>query len=59
MPAELVRAGPSYLLRTLENTASDTIDMTACQMDRPNNLEPAAGARYNDANMASIDQWCQ
>jgi len=42
--------------RVEENTAADGIQLTAAQLERLNNLEPAAGARHDDANMATIDR---
>jgi aryl-alcohol dehydrogenase-like predicted oxidoreductase len=42
--------------RVEENTAADGVELSAAQLDRLNNLTPAAGARHNEANMASIDR---
>jgi diketogulonate reductase-like aldo/keto reductase len=42
--------------RVEENTAADAIQLTEAQIDRLNNLEPAAGARHDDTNMAAIDR---
>jgi hypothetical protein len=39
-----------------ENTAADEIELSADQLERLNNLTPAAGARHDEANMASIDR---
>ena len=35
---------------------SDSVDFRADQLDRLNNLTPAAGERHGEANMASIDR---
>jgi len=48
--------GTRRVARVEENTAADTIDLTADQLDRLNALRPAAGARHNDENMAVIDR---
>ena len=48
--------GTRRVSRVEENTAADSVELTAAQLDRLNNLKPAAGARHNDANMASIDR---
>ncbi|SFF73866.1 aldo/keto reductase [Curtobacterium sp. YR515] len=42
--------------RVEENTAADAVELTADQLDRLDRLTPAAGARHDDGNMASIDQ---
>jgi len=42
--------------RVEENTAADSITLTASQLERLNTLTPAAGERHDEANMASIDQ---
>jgi hypothetical protein len=42
--------------RVEENTAADAIELTPAQLARLDMLRPAAGARHDDANMASIDQ---
>src|SRR5215217_898693 len=48
--------GTRRVARVEENTAADAIELTEAQIDRLNNLEPAAGARHDDANMAAIDR---
>ena len=47
--------GTRRVARVEENTAADEIQLTEAQLERLNNLEPAAGARHDDANMATID----
>ncbi|MFF7981439.1 aldo/keto reductase [Streptomyces sp. NPDC007901] len=47
--------GTRRVTRVEENTAADGIELTADQLDRLNNLTPAAGERHDEANMASID----
>jgi aryl-alcohol dehydrogenase-like predicted oxidoreductase len=47
--------GTRRVARVEENTAADAIHLNEAQIDRLNNLEPAAGARHDDANMAAID----
>ena len=48
--------GTRRVSRVEENTAADGFELTREQLERLNNLTPAAGARHDDANMASIDQ---
>ncbi|PUB24878.1 aryl-alcohol dehydrogenase-like predicted oxidoreductase [Promicromonospora sp. AC04] len=48
--------GTRRVSRVEENTAADGIELTADQLERLNNLEPAAGERHDEANMASIDR---
>jgi aryl-alcohol dehydrogenase-like predicted oxidoreductase len=47
--------GTKRRVRMEENTAADSIELSAAQIDRLDGLTPAAGARHDDANMASID----
>src|SRR4051812_7154538 len=47
--------GTRRVSRVEENTAADGIELSPAQLDRLNNLTPAAGERHNEANMASID----
>ena len=47
--------GTRRMARMEENTASDALELSQDQADRLTALEPAAGARHDDANMASID----
>jgi len=42
--------------RVEENTAAEDISLTAEQLQRLDSLEPAAGERHDQANMASIDR---
>jgi len=39
-----------------ENIAADCIELSAGQIDRLNNLAPAAGERHDEGNMAFIDR---
>lgn len=48
--------GTRRVSRVEENTAADGIELTPAQLDRLNNLTPAAGERHDEANMASIDR---
>ncbi|MER6186682.1 aldo/keto reductase [Streptomyces sp. NPDC001652] len=48
--------GTRRVTRVEENTAADAIELSAAQLDRLNNLTPAAGERHDEANMASIDR---
>lgn len=48
--------GTRRVSRVEENTAADRFELTRDQLERLNNLTPAAGARHDDTNMASIDQ---
>jgi diketogulonate reductase-like aldo/keto reductase len=48
--------GTRRVARMEENTAADAVELTADQADRLTALEPAAGARHDDANMATIDR---
>ncbi|MGX1267230.1 aldo/keto reductase [Streptomyces phaeoluteigriseus] len=48
--------GTRRVARVEENTAADAIELTPAQLDRLNNLTPAAGERHDEANMASIDR---
>ncbi|BBH68738.1 aldo/keto reductase [Actinoplanes sp. OR16] len=48
--------GTRRVARVEENTAADAIELTAGQLERLDALRPAAGARHDDANMATIDQ---
>ncbi|MDX3547687.1 aldo/keto reductase [Streptomyces europaeiscabiei] len=48
--------GTRRVSRVEENTAADGVELSAAQLDRLNNLTPAAGERHNEANMASIDR---
>ncbi len=48
--------GTKRVARVEENTAADRIKLSAGQVERLNNLTPAAGERHNEANMAVIDR---
>ncbi|GAA1262161.1 aldo/keto reductase [Arthrobacter pascens] len=48
--------GTRRVSRVEENTAADCVELTTNQLERLNALQPAAGARHDDANMASIDR---
>ena len=39
-----------------ENTAADRIELSSGQIERLNNLTPAAGERHDEGNMAVIDR---
>jgi aryl-alcohol dehydrogenase-like predicted oxidoreductase len=47
--------GTRRVSRVEENTEADSVELTTDQLERLNSLQPAAGARHDDANMASID----
>jgi aryl-alcohol dehydrogenase-like predicted oxidoreductase len=48
--------GTRRVARVEENTAADDIELTPAQIERLDALMPAAGARHNEQNMASIDR---
>ena len=48
--------GTKRVARVEENTAADGIELSAEQIERLNNLTPAAGERHDEANMAAIDR---
>ncbi|WP_328224293.1 aldo/keto reductase [Streptomyces sp. NBC_00310] len=48
--------GTRRVSRVEENTAADGIELGAAQLDRLNNLTPAAGERHDEANMATVDR---
>ncbi|MDY0908655.1 aldo/keto reductase [Microbacterium sp. CFBP9034] len=48
--------GTRRVTRVEENTAADAVVLTSDQIDRLTGLEPAAGERHDEANMASIDR---
>ncbi|WP_449372597.1 aldo/keto reductase [Arthrobacter psychrolactophilus] len=47
--------GTRRVSRVEENTAADTVELSADQLARLNALEPASGDRHDESNMASID----
>lgn len=48
--------GTRRVARVEENTAADGIELTPAQLERLNNLTPAAGERHDVANMSTIDR---
>jgi aryl-alcohol dehydrogenase-like predicted oxidoreductase len=48
--------GTRRVARVEENTAADAVSLTPEQVERLTALEPAAGARHDDANMTTIDR---
>ena len=48
--------GTRRVARVEENTAADGVELSPDQLDRLDNLTPAAGERHDDANMAGIDR---
>jgi aryl-alcohol dehydrogenase-like predicted oxidoreductase len=48
--------GTRRVSRVEENTAADSVELSAAQVDRLNNLTPAAGERHDEANMATVDR---
>src|SRR3954470_1755858 len=48
--------GTRRIARVEENTAAEGITLTADQLHRLDSLQPAAGERHDEANMASIDR---
>jgi aryl-alcohol dehydrogenase-like predicted oxidoreductase len=47
--------GTKRVARVEENTAADSIDLSAEQIQRLNDLTPAAGDRHDEANMSVVD----
>ncbi|HVK44178.1 MAG TPA: aldo/keto reductase, partial [Micropruina sp.] len=48
--------GTRRITRVEENTAAADIELTIDQLQRLDSLEPAAGARHDEPNMATIDR---
>jgi len=48
--------GTKRVARVEENTAADLIQLSAAQLERLNNLTPAAGERHDEMNMSVIDR---
>jgi aryl-alcohol dehydrogenase-like predicted oxidoreductase len=48
--------GTKRVSRVEENTAADQLELSAEQIDRLNNLTPAAGERHEEAQMATVDR---
>ena len=47
--------GTRRIARVEENIAADAIELTQSQLERLDTLTPAAGARHDEANMASVE----
>ncbi|HTJ53602.1 MAG TPA: aldo/keto reductase [Cyclobacteriaceae bacterium] len=48
--------GTKRVARVEENIAADSIELSANQLKRLNNLTPASGERHNETSMAAIDR---
>jgi aryl-alcohol dehydrogenase-like predicted oxidoreductase len=48
--------GTKRVAHVEENTAADGIELSAEQIERLDNLAPAAGERHDEGNMAVIDR---
>jgi aryl-alcohol dehydrogenase-like predicted oxidoreductase len=48
--------GTKRVARVEENTAADRVELSATQIERLNNVTPAAGERHDEGNMAVIDR---
>jgi aryl-alcohol dehydrogenase-like predicted oxidoreductase len=48
--------GTRRVARVEENTAADAVELSQVQIDRLNNLTPAAGDRHEEAQMARIER---
>jgi aryl-alcohol dehydrogenase-like predicted oxidoreductase len=48
--------GTRRVARVEENVAADAVELSAVQLQRLDDLTPAAGDRHDEANMASIDR---
>ena len=48
--------GTKRVARVEENTAADQLELSPEQIQRLNNLTPAAGERHDEGNMAAIDR---
>ena len=48
--------GTKRVSRVEENTAADAIGLSAEQIQRLNDLTPAAGERHEEAQMSTIDR---
>jgi len=51
-----VPPGTKRVARVEENIAADGIELTAEQIDKLNNLTPAAGDHHNEAQMQMLDR---
>ena len=47
--------GTKRVTRVEENSAADQLELSAEQIERLNNLTPAAGERHDEAQMATVD----
>ena len=48
--------GTKRVARVEENTAADAIELSADQLARLDDLQPAAGARHDESNMSVVDR---
>jgi aryl-alcohol dehydrogenase-like predicted oxidoreductase len=48
--------GTKRVSRVEENTAADSIELSAEQIQRLNDLAPATGERFDEANMSAIER---
>jgi aryl-alcohol dehydrogenase-like predicted oxidoreductase len=48
--------GTKRVARVEQNTAADSLELTADQVERLNNLTPASGERHDEGDMAAIDR---
>ena len=48
--------GTKRVSRVEENIAADALELSTAQIQRLNDLAPAAGARHDEANMAVVDR---
>jgi aryl-alcohol dehydrogenase-like predicted oxidoreductase len=48
--------GTKRVSRVEENTAADGVELSAEQLERLNNLTPAAGERHEEGSMATVDR---
>ena len=47
--------GTKRVARVEENTAADRLELSADQLERLNDMTPAAGERFDEGNMANVD----
>lgn len=48
--------GTRRVSRVEENTAADAVELSAAQVQRLDDLTPAAGDRHDETNMATVDR---
>jgi len=48
--------GTKRVSRVEENTAADSLELSAEQVERLNNLTPASGERHDEANMSTVNR---